>query len=78
MFWSFYEWKDVYNLAEQNSEKEIKAIKFSDTEVFKNTIGLNKITKILEENGRVKNTFTSPLEVSNEIFNKIYEIGKEL
>lgn len=73
-----YEWKDVYNLAEENSDKEIKAIKFSDTEVFKNTIALNKITKILEENGRVKNTFTSPLEVSKEIFNKIYEIGKEL
>lgn len=73
-----YEWKHVYDLAEQNSDKEIKAIKFSDTEVFKNTIALNKITKILEENGRVKNTFTSPLEVSKEIFNKIYEIGKEL
>lgn len=73
-----YEWKDVYNLAEQNLDKEIKAIKFSDTEVFKKTIGLNKITQILEENGRVRNTFTSPLEVSKEIFNKIYEIGKEL
>lgn len=73
-----YEWKDIYNLAEQNSDKEIKAIKFSNTEVFKNIIGLNKITQILEENGRVKNTFTSPLEVSNKIFNKIYEIGKEL
>ncbi|MFH6965037.1 GNAT family N-acetyltransferase [Flavobacterium plurextorum] len=73
-----YEWKDVYELAEQNSDKVIKAIKFSDTEVFKNKIDLNKITQILNENGRKKNTFTSPLEVSKEIFNKIYEIGKEL
>lgn len=73
-----YEWKHIYDLAEQNSEKEIKAIKFSDTEVFKNKIDLNKITQILNENGRKKNTFTSPLEVSKEIFNKIYEIGKEL
>ena len=44
----------------------------------KNKIDLNKITQILNENGRKKNTFTSPLEVSKEIFNKIYEIGKEL
>ncbi|MFV8269501.1 GNAT family N-acetyltransferase [Flavobacterium sp. GT2N3] len=73
-----YEWKDVYDLAKKDSDKEIKAIKFSDTEVFKNKIGLNKITQILNENGRKKNTFTSPLEVSKEIFNKIYEIGKEL
>lgn len=73
-----YEWKDIYKLAEEDLKKEIKAIKFSDTEVFKNIIPLKKITEILEKNGRVKNTFTSPLEVSKEIFNQIYEIGKEL
>lgn len=73
-----YEWKDIYNLADRNSNKEIKAIKFSDTEVFKNMISLDKITEILIRNGKPKNTFTSPLEVSKEIFNQIYEIGKEL
>ncbi|MGX7668923.1 GNAT family N-acetyltransferase [Flavobacterium pedocola] len=73
-----YEWKDIYKLAEEDSNKEIKAIKFSDTEVFKNIIGLNTISEILIRNGKPRNTFTSPLEVSKEIFNQIYEIGKGL
>lgn len=73
-----YEWNDIYKLAEQDAQKEIKAIKFSDTEVFKEIINLNKITEILESNGKPRNTFTSPLEVSKEIFNQIYKIGKGL
>jgi hypothetical protein len=73
-----YEWKDIYNLAEKDSNKEIKVLRFSDTEVFKQVISFSKIVQIFEESGRVKNTFTSPVLVSKEIFNKIYEIGKEL
>ena len=73
-----YEWNDIYKLAERDPQKEIKAIKFSDTEVFKEIINLNKITEILESNGKPRNTFTSPLEVSKEIFNQIYKIGKGL
>lgn len=71
-----YEWDDIYKLAEQDAQKEIKAIRFSDTEVFREIIGLDKITQILQENGRPRNTFTSPVEVSREIFNQIYKIGK--
>lgn len=71
-----YEWNDIYKLAEQDAQKEIKAIKFSDTEVFKEIISLNKITEIFESNGKPRNTFTSPVEVSKEIFNQIYKIGK--
>lgn len=76
--YGIYEWKDIYNLADENSNKVIKALKFSDTEVFKKIICLDKITSILKNNNRVKNTFTSPVQVSKEIFNQIYEIGKEL
>lgn len=76
--YGIYEWKDIYKLANESLNKEIKAIKFSDTEVFRNIISLDKITEILKQNNRVKNTFTSPVQVSKEIFNKIYEIGKEL
>src|ERR1700757_2494161 len=71
-----YAWEDVYKLAEQDAQKEIKAIRFSDTEVFREIIKLDKITEVLESNGRVKNTFTSPVEVSKEIFNQIYKLGK--
>lgn len=76
--YGIYEWKDIYKLANESLNKEIKAIKFSDTEVFRNIISLDKITEILKQNNRVKNTFTSPVQVSKEIFNQIYEIGKEL
>lgn len=71
-----YEWNDIYKLAEQDAQKEIKAIKFSDTEVFKEIISLSKITEIFEKNGKPRNTFTSPVEVNREIFNQIYKIGK--
>lgn len=76
--YGIYEWKDIYKLADENSSKEIKAIKFSDTEVFNKIISLEKVTEILNNNDRSRNTFTSPLRVSKEIFNQIYEIGKEL
>lgn len=71
-----YEWKDIYNLAGGAVLSEIKALKFSDTEVFKNIIHLDKINDIMLKNHRPKNTFASPVEVSNVIFKEIYEIGK--
>lgn len=75
--YGIYEWKDVSELANKTVKSAIKAIKFSGTEVFKEIIELKSINKILVENGRKANTFASPLEVSREIFNMIYEIGKK-
>lgn len=74
--YGIYEWKDIYETANKDAYKEMKAIKFSDTEVFKDLISISQITEIFEKNGRKKNTFTSPVEVSREIFNQIYKIGK--
>lgn len=71
-----YKWKDIYKMTNNNAEKEIKVLKFSDTEVFKKIVPLNKINEVLEKNNRAKNSFASPLEVSNEIFNQIYFEGK--
>jgi predicted nucleic acid-binding protein/ribosomal protein S18 acetylase RimI-like enzyme len=71
-----YEWKDIYNLAGRAILSEIKALKFSDTEVFKNIIHLDRINDIMLKNNRLKNTFASPVEVSSAIFQEIYEIGK--
>lgn len=71
-----YEWNDVYNLAGRAILSDIKALKFSDTEVFKNIIPLERINKVMTKNGRPTNTFPSPVEVSNTIFKEIYEIGK--
>lgn len=70
-----YEWKDIYNLANKEIMSEIKALKFSDTEVFKKIIPLERINEIMLKHNRPKNTFPSPVEVSKEIFNEIYQIG---
>ncbi|GAA3579439.1 GNAT family N-acetyltransferase [Snuella lapsa] len=70
-----YEWKHVYDLAKNDIENDIKALEFSDTEVFKKPVRLDDINNVLQNNGRRKNTFASPLEVNNKIFNDIYRIG---
>jgi ribosomal protein S18 acetylase RimI-like enzyme/predicted nucleic acid-binding protein len=71
-----YEWEDVYELAKGEIMTSIKALKFSDTEVFKNIVPLLEITKIMRRHNRPKNTFASPVEVSTEIFNDIYRQAK--
>jgi len=74
--YGIYKWTDVYKLAKKDIRQPIKALKFSDTEVFKNPIRLKRINEILIENDRKENTFPSPLEVSNKIFISIYKEGK--
>ena len=76
--YGIYEWKDIYDAAGKDAFKEMKAIKFSDTEVFREVISIKQIAEVFGNNGRRKNTFTSPVEVSKEIFNQLYKIGKAL
>jgi ribosomal protein S18 acetylase RimI-like enzyme/predicted nucleic acid-binding protein len=73
-----YEWKDILEAANKDAHKEMKAIKFSDTEVFKKHISFDKVSEVMQKHGKSQNTFASPVEVSKEIFNDIYKIGKEL
>jgi ribosomal protein S18 acetylase RimI-like enzyme/predicted nucleic acid-binding protein len=70
-----YKWEDVYKLAHKEIMSDIKALKFSSTEVFKNIIPLKEVDKIMIQNNRPKNTFASPVEVSVDIFNSIYKLG---
>lgn len=70
-----YEWNDIYNLANREIMTNIKALKFSDTEVFRNIVPLSRITKIMLQHNRLKNTFASPVEVSIGIFNDIYRLA---
>lgn len=76
--YGIYEWKDIYKAAKNDAYKEMKAIKFSDTEVFKKHVPFDSIAQIMQKHGRAQNTFASPVEVTKEIFNDIYKIGKEL
>ena len=42
-----YQWKDIYKLANRSNLSKIKALKFSDTEVFKKIIHLKAIDHIM-------------------------------
>ena len=70
-----YEWKDIYELAKYNIENEVKAIVFSNTEVFQKVIPFDKVTEILLSNGYKRNTFTSPLEVNKDVFKSVYKLA---
>ncbi len=70
-----YKWKNILELAKGDAENQIKALKFRDSEVFKTPISFDEVNEILESHGRKRNTFTAPLEITNEIFVKVYELG---
>lgn len=74
--YGIYKWSDIRKLAKEDIKHPIKALRFSDTEVFKKPVRLKRINEILIDNGRKENTFPSPLEVSNKIFIEIYKEGK--
>jgi len=74
--YGIYEWQNIYELCDGNIETDIRALKFSKTEVFEYPVSYNDIQQILKDNGRKGNSFASPVRVSKEIFNQIYKLGK--
>ena len=50
------------------------AVKFSNTEIFKNPVSLDKIHEILESKAQIQ----SPRLVTNEAFFKIYSLGNAI
>lgn len=74
--YGIYEWQNIYDLCEGNVEMDIRALKFSKTEVFDCPVRYNNIQQILKDNGQKENCFASPVRVSKEIFNQIYKLGK--
>jgi predicted nucleic acid-binding protein/ribosomal protein S18 acetylase RimI-like enzyme len=73
--YGIYEWRDIFNLCNGNIETNIRALKFSGTEVFKNIVYYQDIQNMLIKNGKPQNTFASPLKVDNTMFNQVYRMG---
>jgi len=73
--YGIYEWENIYDLCEKNIEKDIRALRFSNTEVFNTPVSFSKINEILVLNGRKRNTFASPVKVDKNIFTQIYTLG---
>ena len=65
---------EVCNIMDDN--KDIKALKFSHTELFPTVVGYDQVQKILVRNGYGKNTFNSPVKVNGKVFMDIYEVGR--
>lgn len=75
--YGIYEWRDIYALAKQNAMAPIKALKFTDTEVFEKPVFLTAVQQVFRACGQRTNTFASPVKVSSEIFHQIYRLGKQ-
>lgn len=73
--YGIYEWKNIYDLCNNNIENPIRALRFSGTEVFISPVKLSSIREIFTANGRPSNTFASPVKIDSNIFNQIYQAG---
>ena len=72
--YGIYDWKNIYDLCEHNIEKDIRALRFSHTEVFNKSIKLSTIRQIFIANGKKTNTFASPVKINKNIFHQIYQL----
>jgi ribosomal protein S18 acetylase RimI-like enzyme/predicted nucleic acid-binding protein len=70
-----YSWSEIYELAGKDIHKLIMAIRFSDTELFKSPITLEKVRRLLFEISGKKYTFQSPVKINEELFLEIYRLG---
>jgi hypothetical protein len=65
-----YEWRNVWELADKNLEKEIMAVRFSDTERFHTPVSLQELERL-----GVAGPIQSPRPITKEVFAKIYSMG---
>ena len=74
--YGIYEWGDIYKLCEGKTDVNIRALKFSHTELFAHPIDKETVNDVLERYGHGRSTFPSPLKVRKEVFFDLYEMGK--
>lgn len=74
--YGIYVWKDIYELCNGKEDSDIRALKFSHTELFTRPIVYEKVQLILKKHGYRRNTFASPLAVNNDVFIEMYEMGR--
>ena len=69
-----YSFQDVMETAKNDLDKNIMAVKFSDTELFTNPIKLADINKILGRRISVQ----SSSKIKSEEFKMLYNVGKQM
>ena len=71
-----YQWPDIFELADRDTEKEIMAFRFSGTEHFPRSVPRETVqNEILAREGKGNNPFMSPVEISETAFFQIYNRG---
>ncbi|MDB5006053.1 MAG: acetyltransferase [Mucilaginibacter sp.] len=68
--------KHIKVLAKNDPFKDIKILRFSNSESFENVIAIKKIKAILKMRGEKDNNFQSPLRIKASTFIELYCIGK--
>lgn len=75
--YGIYEWEHIYDLCGREKDENIRALKFSHTELFKRPVLYDEVQQVLAQNGfKTPNTFAGPMLVSKEVFFDIYEMGR--
>ncbi len=69
--YGIYEWHNIYQLCENNIEKDIRLLRFSRTEVFDHPVSWDITKKILKTEGSIQ----SPRKVDKKVFEEIYRLG---
>lgn len=67
-----YKWPEIMKLAKGDIHALIKVLQFSDTEVFPKPVMFETINELLHNEHFKRQTFVSPVKVSNQLFIKVY------
>lgn len=71
-----FSWEKVLDRASGNPEREVMALRFSDTEVFSRPIPFEEAQKLLADSN-VSTSFQSPVRIPPSAFESIYRIGTQ-
>lgn len=66
-----YKWSHIFNLAKNNLDNDLMAVRFRNTELFPTPIPYGNLSRLLRDQG-CPTQFQSPLRISKEIFSMLY------
>jgi hypothetical protein len=69
-----FRWENVFALAEYDLNKEIMALRFSDTELFADPIEAGEMQRVLAKYGQ-RAMLISPVRTSAKAFGELYKLG---
>lgn len=68
------EWNDLYKMCDHNPLKELMALRFSHTFLFREPISLEALKSVFEANG-VGLSLQGPLQLSSKVFHALFQKG---